>query len=54
MNKKRPKIKLKEKETGEVKVLDFVQNDSKQGFWCVDGTGEWKWYTHDKWEKAKK
>jgi len=54
MDKKRPKIKLKEKDTGEIKVLDFVQQDSLQGFWCIDGTGEWKWYAHDKWEKAKK
>jgi len=53
MEPKRKKIRLREKETGKIKELSFVQYDSIQGHWCIDSKGNVVWYAHDKWEKVK-
>ena len=53
MEAKRKKIKLQNKATEEIKVLDIVQRDSVQGFWCVELINLWKWYPHDQWKEIK-
>ena len=47
------KIKLQNKATEEVRVLEVVQKDSIQGFWCVESVDLWKWYPHDQWKEIK-
>jgi len=53
MEAKRKKIKLQSKTTEEIKVLEIVQRDSIQGFWCVESNTEWEWYPHDKWKEIR-
>ena len=53
MEPKRKKIKLQNKATEEIKVLEIVQKDSIQGFWCVESINLWKWYPHEQWKEIK-
>jgi hypothetical protein len=53
MEPKRKKIKLQNKATEEIRVLEIVQRDSIQGFWCVESVDLWKWYPHDQWKEIK-
>ena len=53
MEPKRKKIKLQNKATEEVRVLEVVQKDSIQGFWCVESVDLWKWYPHDQWKEIR-
>ena len=57
METKRKKVKLQNKATEEIKVLEIIQRDSVQGFWCVEenweSITEWEWYPHDKWKEIK-
>ena len=58
METKRKKVKLQNKATEEIKVLEIIQRDSVQGFWCVDVRDNeelniWAWYPHDKWKEIK-
>ena len=53
MEAKRKKIKLQNKATEEIKVLEIIQRDSVQGFWCVESINLWKWYPHDQWKEIK-
>jgi hypothetical protein len=51
---KRKKVKLQNKATEEIKVLEIIQRDSVQGFWCIEeDTAVWEWYPHDKWKEIK-
>ena len=45
---------LRNKKTGEIKVVALVQTDSKQGYWAIDSDNEWIWHPHEEWEKVKK
>ena len=59
---KRKKVKLQNKATEEIKVLEIIQRDSVQGFWCVEKDerlihnfvhGCWNWYSHEEWKEIK-
>lgn len=58
MEKRSKTIRLQNKATAEVKVLELIQRDSIQGFWCVDvqeneELNNWTWYPHEKWTEIK-